>query len=322
MREICRGMLLLCVGSMSIQTHATDARGANEVAAHAPPGYSSPQEAFVARRNARAKRDWRTCFASSTPVVQEAEAQDLVGCWILTEAGMEGVYFDNTEDGRRVGMVKLRAVMKKHGLEHKEFWAQYLKEYHATHGVDLAKLTAEAIKRGRERMDKCLEKHPLEREAVENHLKKYPEDIDLFFLPPEPGEEPDSPLPELDDELFGKTIKTMTARVTNQAVFYEEASEIIRNKDEQDPEPTYDFSDLQGVAVSGDSARGWIEWTIVRFVAGVKKASQPTRLLRSFRRLDGRWYNDSLTEDFTSFDPKEVRRQVNEPPTGGEPPGR
>ncbi len=63
MRGIRQSVLLLCLGSMGIQTLDIAARGADEVAAQAPRGYSSPQEAFQARRDAIARRDWRSAFS-------------------------------------------------------------------------------------------------------------------------------------------------------------------------------------------------------------------------------------------------------------------
>ena len=59
MREIRRGVLLVCLGSMAIPTLDDAARGDDEAAAQAPPGYASPREAFEARRKALARRDWR-----------------------------------------------------------------------------------------------------------------------------------------------------------------------------------------------------------------------------------------------------------------------
>ena len=52
MRGIRRSVLLLCLGTMGTPTRDIAARGADEVAAQAPPpGYPSPREAFEARRN-------------------------------------------------------------------------------------------------------------------------------------------------------------------------------------------------------------------------------------------------------------------------------
>src|SRR5262245_48756448 len=99
MRGIRRIVLLLCLGSMAIHALVFAARGADEPAAQAPPGYSSPREAFEARRKALARREWRTSFASSTPAVQDLEVENLVRCWTLMEAGVEPGPFDGNELG-------------------------------------------------------------------------------------------------------------------------------------------------------------------------------------------------------------------------------
>ncbi|HEV3164934.1 MAG TPA: hypothetical protein VGZ22_12970, partial [Isosphaeraceae bacterium] len=191
MREIRRSVLLLCLGSMAIQTLDVAARGADEPAAQAPPGYSSPREAFEARRKALARRDWRTCFASSTPAAQDLEVENLVRCCIFNEVGFEAGPFDGDKLGeaeRRAGNAKLRATMKKHGLEISNF----------SFGI-------------------------------------------LF-----------------DEEKF---ITTRATRVADKAAFYEEVSEIIRPRGKEAPELIHDFGDLQGIAVSGDSASGWVVWS-------------------------------------------------------------
>lgn len=309
MRRIRQGVILLCLGSMSIRTLDIAARGADEVAAQAPPGYPSPREAFEARRKALARRDWRTSFASSTPAAQELEVANLVGSWVLMESGLVADPFVKLGWLERiVEKAKLRALMKTHGFELTEFWAEYDKGYRAAHGVDLAKWKAEIRKRRHERTERYLKDHPLEREEFEKRLRDSPE---VDHVPPRPGEAPDPPppAPELDDELLLKTIKTVASRVTNKAAFYEEVSEILRSRGQEAPELIYDFGDLQGIAVSGDSARGWIVWNRHHvYEAGVKKVSGSERLLRKFRRLDGRWFNDSETWDYAQFDPKKPKK--------------
>ncbi|WP_165223794.1 hypothetical protein [Aquisphaera insulae] len=102
-----------------------------------------------------------------------------------------------------------------------------------------------------------------------------------------------------------KFIKTMASRVADRAAFYAEASELIRPVGKESPESIHDFGDLQGVVESGDSASGWIVWTF-------KNSTRSARLLRKFRKVDGRWLNDSETWDYT-------RRISHEPAQG--PPG-
>ena len=84
----------------------------------------------------------------------------------------------------------------------------------------------------------------------------------------------------------------MASRVADKAAFYEEVSEIIRPRGQEAPESTHDFGELQGVAVSGDSASGWVVWSR-------KEGRRIVRLLRKFRRVDGRWFNDDETWDYT-----------------------
>ena len=220
-----------------------------------------------------------------------------MGRRLYFDEGMEGGPFKVDERG--AGMAKMRVIMKKHGLELPEIWAEYNKRYLATHGVDLAKLGAEIMKRERGRREISRKKYPTEWEELENYLKEHPEANDTIFFPPGPDEEPDPPLPELDDELFAKATETMMSRVTIKAAFYEEASEIIRSTGDEAPNWVSDSEDLRGVAVSGDSARGWVVWNF--------RGREPTRLLQTFRRLDGRWYNDNETWDLTYFEPEAVR---------------
>jgi hypothetical protein len=98
-------------------------------------------------------------------------------------------------------------------------------------------------------------------------------------------------------------------KLADKAAFYEEANEIQHLGGQEAPDFIYDFVDLQWVEVSGDSARGWIVWNRDHvYENGVKKVSKSVCLLRKFRRVDGRWFNDSETWDYTDFDPKEVQR--------------
>jgi hypothetical protein len=117
------------------------------------------------------------------------------------------------------------------------------------------------------------------------------------------------PIFTFSDEQLLETFKTMASRVPDKAAFYEEASETLRTMGQEAPEFVYDFGDLQGIAVSGDSARGWVVWNRDHvYENGVKKVSGTVRLLRKFRKLDGRWFNDNETWDYTHFDPEEVKK--------------
>lgn len=303
MRPFDPTAFLFCAASLVSLGAAVDALAGEGPATDAPPGYASPQEAFEARRDAVARRDWRRAFASSTPEVQDAEVSLLGFGWLLVEGGMEGGPFDGPgEEGRKEGRVKLRATMKKYGLDAERLWAEYDKRYLASHGVDLAKIKAELRRRGRERLERRLQEHPDERAEVEEHLKEHPEDADLFLLPPDPGEEPDPSLPDLDDPLL---IAVILALVADKAGFYEEASEIFTPRAKDESGYVDVFGNLKGVTVAGDSAKGWIRWSRSVMRNGTRDVWKPVRVLRKFRRLDGRWYNDSPWEDLTDYDQDE-----------------
>lgn len=100
----------------------------------------------------------------------------------------------------------------------------------------------------------------------------------------------------------GGDIETMASRVPDKAAFYEQASEIIETGGMEAPDFIYDFGDLQGVEVSGDAARGWVVWNRDHvYENGVKKVTRSVRLLRKFRRVGGRWFNDSRVWDYSEF---------------------
>lgn len=307
MRAFDRTALLFCVASLGPQGFAIGASADDAPRTYAPPGYASPQEAFDARRDAVARRDWRKVFASLTPEVQDEEVMNLAYFWIYIEDGMEGGPFDKLPEAeRRAGMARMRAVMKKHGLELQELWAEHDKLYQAAHGVDRAKIVADLRKRGRERMEEARKKATAEeRKEFDDFLKENPEAVDEFiFLP---GEKPNAPVPEPDLELF---FKIMEARITDKAAFFEEASEIFepkpKPKTRDKPGDENVFGDLKGLIVTGDSAQGWIVWNRSQMVNGTRDVWPPVRLLRKFRKLDGRWYNDDLPGDRTRFDAAEA----------------
>jgi hypothetical protein len=293
------------MASLGLQGFAVGTPADDEPGTDAPPGYASPRDAFEARRKALARRDWRTVFASSTPEVQDAEVMVLGQFWIYIEDGMEGGPFDGLPEAeRRAGMARMRAVMKKHGWELQELWAEHDERYLAAHGVDRAKIVADLRKRGRERMEEARKKATAEeRKEFDDFLKEHPEAVDEFILLP--GEKPNPPVPEPDLELF---FKIMEARLTDKAGFYEEASEIFtpKPKTKDKPGDADAFGDLKGLIVTGDSAKGWIVWNRSQMVNGTRDVWPAVRVLRKFRRLDGRWYNDDASEDRTRFDAAEA----------------
>jgi hypothetical protein len=217
-------------------------------------------------------------------------------------------------------MARLRATMKKYGLDAERLWTEYDKRYLAAHGVDLAKIKAELRRRGRERMERRLKGHPAERAEVEKYIKEHPEDADQFLLPPEPGEEPGPSLPELDDELLDMVIPTL---ITDRSAFYEAASEIFTPKTKGKSGDDDVFGNLKGLRVTGDTAKGWIAWSRSHVEKGTRDVYEPVRVLRKFRRLGGRWYNDD-TGDLAHFDDAEAGGGAKRPreKPGGPEPGR
>ncbi len=203
-------------------------RSVDASAAQHPPGYSTPREAFEARRKALARRDWHTSFASSTTAVQTREIENLLGTWILGN-GM-GILNDSELD-------------------------------QAANIVQKAKRSAT--------------------------MKKYRVVMPLFTL---------------NAHMAAKAKARMVA---DKAAFYEEVSEILRSAGQEAPESIYDIGDLQGIEISGKTATGWVVWNRDHvYENGVKKITRTVRLLRKFRRVDGRWFNDSQTWDYTEFDSK------------------
>ena len=67
MRSIAVVFVLLSMPLTGVKSLAADPVAAGKASASPSRGYSSPREAFDARRNAIAKRDWRTEFFSFDP---------------------------------------------------------------------------------------------------------------------------------------------------------------------------------------------------------------------------------------------------------------
>jgi hypothetical protein len=439
MREIRRSILLLCLGSMSIPTLDIAARGADEPAAQVPPGYSSPREAYEARRKALAERDWRISFASSTTAVQALEVENLVRRWILMEMlqlelpGDDKIHYDRVPQG--AGVDKLRATMKKYGLEFSDFSPlslgllideEKVLKTAASRVADKAAFYRELSEiirpRGQETPERIhdfgdlqgieesgdsasgwvvwkreqgrkparlLRKfrrvdgrwlndsetwdytlwhavqpaqvppgYPSPREAYEAKRKALAErdwrtsfasstpaaqDLEIehivgwWFLMDEGGKVGPfvnrelgaaaehametklrlfmkkngvkKPLIFFGDEQIRKMFETLAS---HKAAFYEGAYEGMMPVGRESPESEYDMGDLQGVEVSGDTARGWVVWDrdydYENGVRKTKKGPKTVRLLRKFRKLDGRWFNDNVTWDYTHFDPEEVKK--------------
>jgi hypothetical protein len=292
MRSIAAVIVLVSVLLTCAKSMATDAVAAGKVSAPRLQGYSSPREAFDARRRAIAKRDWRTDFFSLTPASQDVEVVGLCEGFLLwIEPGGEYGPFDRTgEAGRKAAEAKLRAILKKYGVESGKVWGEYTKKYREKHGVDLDRLQAE-----------------METYWFEKYLKKHPEigskkawKAHSMPIDPEDTNEPGPTLPETDYELLSKTVLPM---VTDKGAFYVEMTEFMTPKVKDDL--AYDYRDLEGVTESGDTAKGWVAMTMYHIKGtNVKVADPPQRLQRCFRKLNGRWYNDTEKGEFQSWDSK------------------
>jgi hypothetical protein len=284
--------VMVCL--LSVFLTGVNSRAADQPAAGKPAqrllGYSSPREAFDAKRDAVAKRDWRTAFFSLTPASQDAAVFDLCAGFLLwIEPGGEYGPFDREgEKGRRAGEAKLRAMLKKHGIESSKVWKEYIRQYKVQHGVDLDKLAAQ------------IEKY--NREFFEAYRKNNPEGSNpppgqTVALPYGSDTESEYSFPPIDVELLSKII---LPRISDKASLYEEMTESMTPKVRD--ELAYDYGNLEGVTESGDKAEGWVAMTMYALEGRpgkgfVKVASPPTQLKRCFHKLNGRWYNDTEKGD-------------------------
>lgn len=323
MSRLSRVAILLCALSGGIRTLADDDPGGNKNAAQALHGYSSPQEAFEARRAAIARRDWRTAFSSMTPEAQDQAVVEIAWAWLWLGFTRHSVHetpwcrsyppnwpgdrWDVLEsDGRtpwdKLGkaaseatIAKVRTMTKTHGLELQKFWAEYQKRF----AVDVAKIFAERRKREMEQFKACLKEHPKEREEGERLLKEHPEYFGTGITCPQPGERL---RPDLLDPAMELESKVILSQIIDKAGLYEEAMELLKPRVVDPESPDYVFGDLQGVSVSGDTARGWVVCNSEIHIGGAREAFKPGRVLCRFRRINGRWYNDNREGDLTRYD--------------------
>lgn len=285
----------------ALESPAADPASVERTSQSSSLGYSSPREAFDAMRKAADRRDWRAVFSSLTPASQDAAFLELCyGClWI--EAGGEYGPFDTDGDAARKRQeAKLRATLKKYGLDSHAIDAAYARKYREMHGFDLKKFWADAERCCRKRLDEYFAAHP--------QLRKQD-----FIIPADAEEGSDDP--EMDFDVLTKVALQLVA---NKAAFYEEAMELLTPERGRPLNATVlgqrskatsilapDYGDLQGLKITGDLATGWVTMTSYHLSGGVKVADPPQRLLRSFRRLNGRWYLDNLKGDFQPFEEKQ-----------------
>jgi hypothetical protein len=183
---------------------------------------------------------------------------------------------------------------KTHGLELQKFQAEYQKRNEV--GVD--NIVAERRKREIEQFRAYWKEHPEEREEGEKLFKEHPEYFGTGITELQPGERlpPDLLEPYLELEA-----RVILSQLIDKAGLYEEAMELLKPKVVVPGQEDYVFGDLQGVTVSGDTARGWVVCNSDIHIGGVREPYKPGQVLCRFRRLNGRWYNDNREGDLTPY---------------------
>jgi hypothetical protein len=241
-------------------------------------GYSSPQEAFSARRNAVDRRDWRTAFFTLTPQAQDAEILGLFDSCIFHQERN----------------VTARAAMKKYGLAIDTVFAEYNKAYHQKYGVDLDKLQAEVDEYNKKNTKPLVDLPGLGTDVklrgaqATNPRQPRPRITPAPTASSEPGQKSAPSLPDTDGDLLAKVVLRL---VTDKAGFCEEAQEAITPKVRGRLAP--DYGDLEAITVSRESATGWLTVTYYSLSAkgGLEtRNSYHERVPVPFRKLNGRWY--------------------------------
>lgn len=321
MHKIGQAIVVFCALSGGVRTLAGDDRGVAKEADQAPLGYSSPQEAFRARRIAIAGRDWRTAFASMTPATQDQAVVEIAWAWLWLGSGATGherpwgrsypphwpgdrfdvLGVDETPwDGlgktaREAAIAGVRKIAKAHGLELRKFRAENEKRGLAGE----AEIVAERSKREIEQIKQYMKEHPEEREEGEKLLAEFHDRFGTGITVPEPCERLRHDLLEPDIEQEARVI---LSQFVDKAGFYEESMELIKPKVVAPGQEDYVFGDLQGVTISGDTARGWVVCHSEIHMNGNREAIKPGRVNCRFRRMDGRWYNDNREGDLERYD--------------------
>jgi hypothetical protein len=321
MHKVGRAILLLCALSGSVRTLADDDRSSNKESDRPPCGYSSPEEAFQARRAAIARRDWRTAFSSMTPEIQDQAVVEIAWAWLWLGSGATGhespwdrgdaprwpgdrydvlgnlrTPWDGLEKATRdAAIARVRTMTNSHGLQIQKFQAEYQKR--GIVGED--GIVAERRKREIEQCRAYWKEHPEEREEGEKLFKEHPEYFGTGITVPQPCERLRLDLRTPDIELEARVI---LSQLIDKAGFYEEAMDLAKPTVVAPGQEDYVFGDLQGVTVSGDTARGWVVCHSEIHVNGVREAIKPGRVICRFRRMNGRWYNDNREGDLTRYD--------------------
>lgn len=226
-----------------------------------PLGYKSPVAVYSAYRNAREKGDWRTVFFCMTPRSRDGEVFP----------AYDGCLFRQHDP-------KVRAVMKKYGVEVDKVMKRYVEEYKKKHGVALP--TEEIA--GRD-----VEKPKTDKPTVSGALAASADSV-----APVPNGPPPPSLPPVDNDILRKLVLQM---VTDKAGFYAEAMETYLPHGRQSDSLLPEYSNLEELRVSGDEATGRVTMTtfMLRGAPGEPERREKSLVIRGqalFRRLDGRWF--------------------------------
>jgi hypothetical protein len=196
---------------------------------------------------------------------------------------------------REATIAKVRTMTKAHGLDIQKFEAEYKHRY----VVGLAKIWMERRKREMDEIKGYLKEHPEERKEGEGLFKEHPEYFGTGITVPQTGERR---RPGLLGPDMGPEARVILSQLVDKAGFYEEAMELLKPKVVAPGQEDYVFGDLQGVTVSGDTARGWVVCLSEIHVDGVREAIKPGPVLCRSRRMNSRWYNDTREGDLTRYD--------------------
>lgn len=318
MRKFGSGIILLCAISGGVQSFADDKPG-DKVAGQAQGGYASPQEAFQARRDAIAKRDWKTAYSSMTPATQDHAIVEIAWAWLWLGSGERGhkmpwgrsyppcwpgdryeVHAYNTpwdglgEATRDANVIRVREMAEAHGLFLPKFKAEV--ERQGVVGEILIALgrTRREIRQARA----YLKEHPEERAEGEKFIRQHPDAFGTGITQAQPRERLRPDMLEPDMELEARVI---LSQIVDKAGFYEEAMDLVKPKVVAPGQEEYVFGDLEGVTVSGDKARGWVLCKS-ELKNNYNDPIRPGRILCRFIKINGRWYNDNREGDLERFD--------------------
>lgn len=224
-------------------------------------GYSSPQAAFDAFRQARDIRDWRAVYLT------------------LAESSRDSDVFATFDNCIFSLDPKVTAVLTKYGLGLDRVMTEYAKRYRDAFGVDLDSIRAER----RRRLDEW-------RKTNSESSKSHPSTPGEVALK-SPGVPPDDlgpVVPPIDKDVL---IPIVLHFVTDKVAFYEEANKLLY------PQGNRLFpriGALSDITISGDGARGRAKVTSYFVVSGLVRQDGPSLESVHFLRVNDRWFLHGL----------------------------